>query len=128
MPSIDLTQRPVTPQNEAFVISDARYLEIPMTVQLDKLDYAKKLGTTGAPVVQVKALAEVRERFVTFASDLFTFERSVEANIDALEARLTNKIEKFGMMVDQQITPLEWISGMAVALGIGILAKLLMIS
>lgn len=99
-----------------------------MTVQLDKLDYAKKLGTTGAPVVQVKALAEVRERFVTFASDLFTFERSVEANIDALEARLTNKIEKFGMMVDQQITPLEWISGMAVALGIGILAKLLMIS
>lgn len=97
-----------------------------MTVQFDTSDYAKELETTGAPVVQTGVLAEVQERFVTFASELFTFERSVEANIDALEVRLTDKIDKLEIMVDGQVTHLEWISGAAVVLGVGILAKLLL--
>lgn len=101
-----------------------------MSIQFDTLDYAKKLETAGVPVaqaeVQAKALAEVLGRSVSFPGDLVTLERNIDAKIDAAETRLTNRIEKFEIKVDGQITHLKWMSGVAIALGMAVLAKLVL--
>ncbi|MFH2089028.1 MAG: hypothetical protein ABIK82_15250 [Pseudomonadota bacterium] len=58
--------------------------------------------------------------------DLVTLERNIDTIVNAVDARLTSRIEKLEIKVDGQITTLKWMSGVAISLGMATCAKLLL--
>jgi hypothetical protein len=98
-------------------------------VQFDTLDFAKKLEAAGVPVpqaeVHAKALGEALFGAVASKGDMMTLENNFIARLAATEARLDSKIESVRLELGGRVDNLRWITGVIVALNVGILIRLL---
>ena len=117
------------------------------TLQLDTLEYAKKLKTAGVPAEQAEAqaaaLGDALAQSVAFRSDLVSLENNLstkmahfasrlESKIESVESRLETKIEtvktELKLELGGKIETLKWMFGALVALNIAILIRLLPIN
>jgi len=112
------------------------------TLQLDTLEYAKKLKSAGVPAEQAEAqaaaLGDALAQSVAFRGDLVSLENNLSTNmanmesrleskIEGVESRLELKIEALKLELTGRIDTLRWMFGVLVALNGGILIRLLVV-
>src|SRR5213078_4507309 len=77
------------------------------TLQLDTLEYAKKLKTAGVPAEQAEAqataLGDALAQSVAFRGDLVSLENNLSTKMAHLESRLESKIESVESRLETKI-------------------------